>query len=148
MTKDELIAEAKKLSQPSQKASLEFTEKKIKMVELTNQLLLNSKGFEDAVSGDKVDMMKDNINNQFKFMESIYINYNPEVFVNIIAWAFHVYLSHGFDKKFWDFLFPVVLKVYHEQLSEGTYAELAGFYNWMEKHKEDFLRLHPPGSPT
>lgn len=140
-TQAELIKEAQTLKQPSEAAQEEFSKKKSTLIEKLNNLLLSTHGFEQAVRAERIEMLKDNHYNQFRFMESIYNNFNPEVFVNIITWAFSVYRSHNFDTMYWDFLFPAVLQVYKNTLSEKTFSELAPFYQWMADHKDDFIRI-------
>lgn len=140
-TKAELIREAQKLRQPSEAAKAEFSDKKSRMIEKLNNLLLSTHGFEQAVPAERIEMLKDNHYNQFRFMESIYNNFNAEVFVNIIAWAFSVYQNHNFDLLYWDYLFPAVQQVYKEELSQTAFRELSPFYQWMADHKNDFIRI-------
>lgn len=141
MTKDQLTEDAKKLKQPSAEAYREYAGKRHELAEMLVCDLLNTRGFDDVVSAEKTEMLRDNIHNQFKFMESVFLRYQPSVFVHTIAWAFGVYLSHGFTARFWDFLFPAVLKLYRDQLTPGTCNELAPFYEWMQARKDDFVAL-------
>lgn len=141
MTIEQLVVDAKNLAQPTEKAYNEYSAKQNELAGILFTDLLNTEGFDDVVRTENTEMLKDNLNNQFKFMESVYLRYEPKVFVNTIAWAFNVYLSHGFDRRFWDFLFPSVLKLYRENLTFESYAQLGPFYQWMQAHKADFIAL-------
>lgn len=141
MKRKDLIEDAKSLKQPSQETLMEFTDKKEMMIRDLNDLLFSSPGFESIVAKDLHDMLRDNHQNQFKFMESVYSAYNADVFVNTVLWVFSTYRSHGFNLEYWDRLFPAVLKIYEKHLTGQAFAELAPFYRWLNAKKHVFIQL-------
>ncbi len=145
MNKEALIAAAADLKQPSQAAQEEFSQKREVMVQQLNELMLAVPGIDEIVPTEKQEMMQDNHHNQFRFMDSVYRSFSPEVLVNTMIWAFTTYRSHGFGVRYWDDLFPNILEVYRTRLSGPAYNELAPFYLWMNAHKADFLRLSDKG---
>ena len=141
MTIEQLVADAKSLAQPTERACKEYSVKQNELAGMLVRDLFNTEGFYDLVGTKNTEMLRDNIHNQFKFMESVYLKYEPSVFVNTIAWAFNVYLNHGFEERFWDFLFPAVLDLYRNNLSPESHSQLAPFYQWMQAHKDDFIAI-------
>ncbi|MFP4469236.1 MAG: hypothetical protein ACLFPE_01050 [Bacteroidales bacterium] len=141
MTKNELIEDAGKLKQPSGEAIREFSDRKEAMIGDLNERLFATAGFNHIITPELHDMLRDNHQNQFRFMESVFGAYNAEVFVNTVLWVFSVYRSHGFDTRYWDQLLPAVLNVYESHLSRQTYAELAPFYRWLNAKKHEFISM-------
>ena len=96
MNKEVLLQSAGKINALSPKSLKEYQTKRESLVELMNTQMLARPDIQDMVGEANMEMMKDNHANHARFMESLFTEYQPEVFVETVLWVFRAYRSHGF----------------------------------------------------
>lgn len=132
MTKEELLRSATKLKQPGKKASGEFSNLLEALVENMNSYMAARKDIKELVGENNLDMMKDNHANHARFMESVFINFQPEVLVDTVLWVFRAYRSRNFSSTYWAAQLNGWITIYKEQLSDECFREIVPFYKWMQ----------------
>ncbi|MCF8304546.1 MAG: hypothetical protein K9I94_14830 [Bacteroidales bacterium] len=144
MNKQELIASASEINQPSAGVVKEFHDKKEEILGRINQKMLARKDLTKLVGEENLQMMKDNHQNHLRFMESIFTKYNPTVLVETVLWVFHTYRSHGFNLTYWPAFLNTVINVMKEELSEKAFNEIYPIYNWILINQPAFIELTKP----
>jgi len=86
-------------------------------------------------------MSEDNNRNFSRFMESLFAHYLPEVFADTALWVFRAYRAHGFRPIYWPANLDTWLERLRADLSPGTYAECAPFYEWLVVNIPAFTAL-------
>lgn len=141
MTKSELLLSAQKLEQVSQKMADEFSSKRDVLVNLMNTKMLDRHDLKEMVGADNVDMMKDNHANHARFLESIFIDFQPEVLLDTVLWVFRAYRSRNFSSTYWAAQLNTWLEIYKENLSDDCYKAIYPYYNWMQINIPSFNAL-------
>jgi len=65
-------------------------------------------------------------------MESVFVNYEPEVMVDTVLWVFRAYRSRNFSSTYWAAQLNTWINIYKNELSENCYKEILPFYKWMQ----------------
>ncbi|MDP8221414.1 MAG: hypothetical protein P9X26_08715 [Candidatus Stygibacter frigidus] len=136
-----LMAKAKVLKQPSEKAAQEYSRKKDVMADQVAQILEDRPDLEKLIGANNVSMMKDNAHNMARFMESIFVKHDAAVLVQTVLWVFRAYLSHGFQLTFWSAHLNTWMEILEKEMSPETYKELYPFYFWMQVNIPVFTKL-------
>jgi len=156
MTREELIADAARLKQPSVEAATAFSEKRDLLAAAVNRAMAKRPDLEKLVGPTGRLMSEDNNRNFALFMESLWQGYRPEILVDTALWAFRTYRCHGFAPIYW----PANLDTWREhlraELSVSACTEIDPFYNWLIIHIPFFTALSDlepidtplPSSPT
>ncbi|NPD45883.1 hypothetical protein [Lentimicrobium sp. S6] len=141
MTKSELLISAQKLEQVSQEMADEYSSKRDLLVNLMNTKMLERQDIKEMVGEDNVNMMKDNHANHARFLESIFLNHNPEVLLDTVLWVFRAYRSRNFSSTYWSAQLNSWLEIYKENLSDACYQAVYPYYNWMQINIPSFNAL-------
>lgn len=141
MTKSELLISAQKLEQVSQEMADEFSSKRDLLVNLMNTKMLERQDIKEMVGENNVNMMKDNHANHARFLESIFLNHNPEVLLDTVLWVFRAYRSRNFSSTYWAAQLNTWLEIYKENLSDACYQAVYPYYNWMQINIPSFNAL-------
>ena len=132
MEKENLLKSAKQLNQPSVESISEFSQKLNMLVEKMNNYMLKRPDINELVGEGNLEMMKDNHSNHARFMESVFINYDPEVLLDTVLWVFRAYRSRNFSSIYWAAQLNGWINIYKTEFSEKTYNEIIPFYKWMQ----------------
>src|SRR6056297_1980663 len=131
MTKKELLKSARELNQPSKEAAREFTEKVDRIALGVIERLNNRPDLDKLIGDNNRSMMEDNTRNFTRFMDSLFHEYKPEVFIETVLWAVRTYRAHGFLQAYWPANLDTFVEVNREVLSEPAFAEIYPFYKWI-----------------
>ncbi len=127
-----MLKTAQKLRPPTEKSAQEFSEKIELLVDRMNQLMLNRRDIEELVGQCNDELMKDNHSNHARFMESVFVNFEPEILVDTVLWVFRAYRSRNFGSTYWSAQLNGWITIFKEELSDNTYNEILPFYKWMQ----------------
>jgi hypothetical protein len=86
-------------------------------------------------------MALDNNTNFARFMESMFFDYNHEVFVDTVLWVFRAYRSHGFKTTYWPANLNTWVELLRAELSPKTFEAIYPFYNWLIVNIPIFVKL-------
>ena len=139
--KEKLIETARKLKQPPGEAAREFSEKFNKLAETGNLLMAGRPDLEKLVGKDSRSMAEDNNRNFARFMESMFLDYNPEVFTETVLWVFRAYRAHGFQTTYWAANLNIWVEMLKKELAPDTFSALYPFYNWLIINIPVFTKL-------
>lgn len=142
MTKEDLIKLAEEIIQPDENSYSEYDKKRESMVSEMNNYMEARKDINDLVGGSKnIPMLKDDNNNQSKFMNNLFKNYSPKALIDTMCWALSAYTNHNFEIAY----FPATLNGWSEtmkkNLSEKTYDQLIPVYDFLIAHQASFVEL-------
>lgn len=141
MKKEQLIKLAQQLKQPDSKAAYEFSQKKDEYASHLNELMLKRDDLTKLIGIDGQTMMQDNHRNHVRFMESIFLAYDPEVLVDTVLWVFRAYRSHGFNLAYWPAFIGTCINQIKKEFTEETYNQIYPFYNWLLVNQAAFVEL-------
>ncbi len=140
-TTEDLIKSAGQLNRISEETVNAYSEKQKKIIDRTNDLMLNHKKIHLLTGENDESKMIINHTNHVRFMESIMRNFDSEVFINTILWVYRTYSKHGFDPKYWQIAFEKYDEAVKGILEEEAYAEISEYYSWLRKNHRDFVAL-------
>jgi len=106
-----------------------------------NTLMLERADLEKLIEDNNSSMMADNLSNHVRFITSILKNYNPEVFVETILWAFEAYRSHGFTTNYWSSQFNGWITLLKEVLPSEYFLKITPYYERMQLNIPIFVLL-------
>lgn len=141
MNKDLLENTAKRLIQPDKKSAEEFGKKKDVLAEQVVNNLMNRDDLDNLIGTGNREMLKDNAHNMARFMESVFISYDPEILIETVLWVFRAYRSHGFKLTFWSAHLNSWIEIVKSNLSDDTIHEILPFFNWMQVNIPVFAHL-------
>ena len=144
--KDTLIKSAGELVAPDKDAAREFSAVHEKLSAQGSARLAQREDLDRLVGKGNRDMAEDNNRNFPKFMESLFSNYSPEVFVDTVLWVFRAYRSHGFHTTYWATNLNLWIDMLKTELTPGAFDQIAPFYNWLIINIPQFTALTDPGS--
>lgn len=96
-----------------------------------NQTMADRMDLEKMVGKDNLPMAEDNNRNFSRFMDSIFHDYDPKVFVETVLWVFRAYRSHGFQTTYWAANLNIWMDMLARELPAETFESLYPFYNWL-----------------
>ncbi|GJQ64577.1 MAG: hypothetical protein SCALA702_36300 [Melioribacteraceae bacterium] len=134
MNRNSLLGSAKKLNQVSEKSFNEYSENSESLIFHINNFMGSNAEIQKLVGNNDLTIMKTNHTNHVKFMASIFKQYNPEVFVDTILWAFSAYRNHGFHRKYFEIQLAAWDDILSNNLSEESYMEIIPYYEWIIKN--------------
>jgi hypothetical protein len=141
MTKEELLATARKLEQPPREVADEFGAKRERLAAEGNRRMGARPDLERLVGSGNESMAEDNNRNFARFMESIFRHYEPEVLLETVLWVFRAYRSHGFQTIYWPANLDTWVELLREELSEEGFEAVYPFYDWLIVHIPWFVKL-------
>nr|WP_319394892.1 hypothetical protein [uncultured Desulfobacter sp.] len=139
--KEKALESAKKIAAPSGSSLKEFSEKWEKMAAEGTRLLSNRADYEKLIGQGNQQMAKDNNRNFPRFMESLFSDYIPEVFLETVLWVFRAYRSHGFQTTYWPANLNLWVDLLKKELSPKAFEEIEPFYNWIIVNIPVFVKL-------
>ena len=131
MNKDKLMASAKLLQQPPAAVVAEFSKKREALSAMVNRAMNERNDLLKLVGADGVRMSEDNNRNFPLFMESLFLEYHPEILVDTVLWVFRSYRSHGFAPIYWPANLDTWVEVLRRELSPKAFAAIFDFYRWL-----------------
>lgn len=134
MTTQDLIASASLLRAPGEASLKEFTQKREGMAVCVNKSMNQRPDLEKMVGPDGKDMSQDNNRNFSLFMESLMVDFRPEVLVDTALWVFRAYRSHGFQTTYWPANLNTWMKILEQELTREAFEEISPFYVWLITH--------------
>lgn len=146
MTREELIASAGSLKQPSIHAASDYARHRETMASEISRIM-EARADVGYMVGGNIAMMEDNHRNHARFMESLFSLYSPEVLVDTILWVFRAYRAHGFQLTYWPAQLDTWVGVLKTHLEAESYAEIYPFYHWMLIHQAAFATLSDQANP-
>ncbi|MCF7920375.1 MAG: hypothetical protein K9N06_10745 [Candidatus Cloacimonetes bacterium] len=141
MNRASLDTSARVLKQPSREAAAEYSTKKDTMAETVIGKLMAREDLDKLIGKENSSMMKDNAHNMARFMESIFVKFDPDILVETVLWVFRAYRSHGFQLTFWSAHLSIWIEVIIQDISAASSFELLPFYNWMQVNIPIFTSL-------
>ncbi len=141
MNQYELLYKAGSLTPPSEQTVTEYKKKADKLTAEVSRLLVARPDLERLIGADNQSMMEDNHRNHARFMESLFVAYSAEVFVETVSWVFRAYRAHGFQLTYWPAQLDLWLELLKKELSEDAYREIEPFYRFMLVNQAAFVQL-------
>lgn len=139
--KDKLLASAQKLSPPSKAVRQEFSAKIEALVAIGNKQMAARSDYEKLIGAENHEMAENNNSNFARFMDSMFVEYDPKTLVETVLWVFKTYRSHGFLTTYWAANLDIWLHVLEEELSEKSFTAIVPFYNWLIINIPIFVKL-------
>lgn len=139
--RNELLVRARSLDSPSRKALSDFAQKRELMSVRCTEELFKRKDLIKLIGTGNEAMARDNNHNFSLFMESLFGDYNSEVFLETILWVFRAYRSHGFRTTYWAANLPLWMSILEENLPPESYSEIKPFYDWILVNIPVFAKL-------
>jgi hypothetical protein len=139
--KENVLKDAEKLTPPQENSATEFGSKWELFSIKGSQILGQRSDFEKLVGKGNRQMAEDNNKNFPRFMESMFVDYKPKVFLETVLWVFRAYRSHGFDSTYWAANLNIWVDMLKEDLSEQAFKEIYPFYNWLIVNIPIFVKL-------
>jgi len=126
---------------PEKKFVEEFSKIRDELVAKGNVTLSQRDDLEKLIGKDNLSMAEDNNRNFARFMEALFIEYSPEVFVETVLWVFNAYRSHGFNVTYWAANLNIWLQNLENNISREAYTQIYPFYNWLIVNIPIFTKL-------
>lgn len=141
MNRDLLDKTAERLAQPSKESAEEFGKMKEMIADMVISKLRERSDLDMLIGENNTEMMKDNAHNMGRFMESVFISYNPDTLIETVLWVFRAYRSHGFHLTFWSAHLNAWIEVIKEKVSQSTIRDILPFFNWLQVNIPVFANL-------
>ncbi|NWH04450.1 hypothetical protein [Desulfobacter latus] len=139
--KEKLLRSAGRLIPPEKKIAEEFSRICDELVAKGNVTLSQRDDLEKLIGKNNLPMAEDNNRNFARFMNALFMEYSPEVFVETVLWVFNAYRSHGFNPTYWAANLNIWLKNLENDISREAYAQIYPFYNWLIVNIPLFTKL-------
>ncbi len=141
MTREELIQSAMKLKQPLKEIAEEYASKRDALAAEINRRMTAREDLVMLLGEGNQTMMEDNHRNHARFMESVFLGYNPVILVDTVLWVFRAYRSHGFRLAYWPAQLDTWVEILKQELSPTAFEQIYPFYNWMIINQPAFVSL-------
>jgi hypothetical protein len=139
--KDKLLASAQKLIPPPEKAREEFSAKIDMLVATGNKNIAARLDLDKLIGAENQEMAVNNNSNFARFMDAMFVEYDPATLVETVLWVFRAYRSHGFLTTYWPANLDIWLKMLEKELSDESFRAIAPFYNWLIVNIQIFVKL-------
>ena len=146
MTTEELIVEAAKLPNPTNKAAAEYASRSEAFAAELNRIMCTREDLDALIGVNNQEMMKDNHRNHARFMSSLCARYHPETLVQTVLWVFRAYRAHGFHLTYWPAQLDSWIGLLQRELSKPAFDSIYPLYHFMLIHQPDFVRLSEQGA--
>ena len=131
MNQEALVRSAERLTEPPAAATAEFDAKQHALAaELTGRMLARP-DLDRLIGEDNREMMENNSRNFLRFMASIFLHYDPAVFVQTVHWVFRTYRQHGFHISYWPANIDTTVEILRSDLSPETFDAVHPFFDWL-----------------
>lgn len=139
--KDKILGSAQKLIPPSEKAREEFSAKIDMFVATGNKTMTARPDLDKLIGAENHEMAENNNSNFARFMDSMFVEYDPATLVETVLWVFRAYRSHGFLTTYWAANLDSWLQMLEKELAEESFIEIAPFYSWLIVNIPIFAKL-------
>lgn len=139
--KEKLLASAQKLIPPSEKARKEFNAKIGILVDKGNKSMAARPDLDKLIGAENLEMAENNNSNFARFMDSMFVAYDPSILVETVLWVFKAYRSHGFLPTYWAANLDIWLRMLEKELSDESFKAISPFYNWIVVNIPIFVKL-------
>ena len=146
MKRDDLVASASLLAQPSAAAAAEYAAQRDALAAELNRRMIERSDLVRLIGEGNGPMMEDNHRNHARFMAAVFAHYSPEVLVDTVLWVFRAYRSHGFRLAYWPAQLDSWVELLREKLSPGAFSEIYPFYDWLIVNQPAFALLTDPAA--
>lgn len=147
MDKQTLLKTANRLKQPGNSLAAEFSAKREEMTARCSQTIAGREDLDRLIGPGNLEMALDNNRNFSRFMESLFYDFEPEVFVETVLWVFTAYRSHGFSTTYWPANLNIWVDALKASLSGPALDEVQPFYNWLIINIPVFVKLTDTAVP-
>lgn len=144
MRENELVEKASKLPKPNSNAAEEYAANSEKLAAEINRIMSAREDLYALIGPDNKEMMEDNHRNHARFMSSLLLYYDAEVFVNTVLWVFRAYRAHGFNLTYWPAQLDTWITLLKQFLSKEAFESVYPLYHFMVVHQPDFVELSEP----
>ncbi len=141
MEKQHLINSALQIKQVSASTSAVYASMLDSLVAHQTSIMLQRHDISELIGGSNESILRDNIANHCRFMNSLFVNYNPEVFVETVLWVFRAYRSRGFTQNYFASQLNSWIEHLKEVLDATVFAEIFPYYHWMQVNIPIFVLL-------
>ena len=139
--KKAILKTARLLKQPGKASMQDF---KIKWENLSakgTRMLMARPDIEKLIGKGNESMAEDNNRNFPRFMAALFLDYEPEVFVDTVLWVFRAYRSHGFQTTYWAANLNLWVDLLEKDLTPEAFEDIYPFYNWLIVNIPVFVAL-------
>lgn len=141
MDKQHLINSAQLIEQVSPDTLAVYARMTDSLVARQTIKMLQRNDIKELIGESNESILRDNIANHCRFMSSLFVNYNPEVFVETVLWVFRAYGSRGFTQNYFASQLNSWMEHLREDLDAEVFAEIYPYYNWMQVNIPIFVLL-------
>ena len=141
MTREELLASARRLVPPPTFAADEYERKQEGLAAELNRILGAREDLDELIGPHNRAMMEDNHRNHARFIASLLHSFSPEVLVDTVLWVFRAYRCHGFHLTYWPAQLDTWVVVLKRELTPEAYQAIYPFYLWMIVNQPAFATL-------
>jgi len=141
MTRDELVATACELRQPSAATAEEYESKLDACAAGLNARMAAREDLDRLIGAGNKAMMEDNSRNFCRFMSSVFRHYQPETLVDTALWVFRAYRSHGFHLSFWPANIDTAMAAVEATITPEAFKEVRPFYQWLVVNVPSFTAI-------
>lgn len=139
--KKAILKTARLLKQPGNASMQDFRIKWENLSAKGTQMLMARPDIEKLIGKGNENMAEDNNRNFPRFMASLFLDYEPEVFVDTVLWVFRAYRSHGFQTTYWAANLNLWVDLLKKDLTPEAFEEIYPFYNWLIVNIPAFVKL-------
>jgi len=139
--KEVLLRTARTLKQPGDASIKEFGAQWETLAARGTQIFRMRPDVDRLIGRGNEPMAEDNNRNFPRFMASLFLAYQPEVFVDTVLWVFRTYRAHGFHTDFWTVNLNLWVDLLKKELSPETFIDIQPFYNWLMVNVPLFVTL-------
>ena len=139
--KEDLLKTARQLIPPAPEHAGEFSQKCEAVAVQGCHVLFKRKDLDKLIGENNEDMAGDNNRNFARFMNALFSDYSPEVFVDTVLWVYRAYRSHGFQTTYWATNLNIWVDLLRQELSEEAFSQIYPYYNWLIVNIPIFTKL-------
>jgi hypothetical protein len=137
----QMTERAAKLNAPGREALAEYRRIQDRLPAELNERILSRSDLESLIGSSDHELLKTNHRNHFRYMESVFVKYNPDDFVETLLWVFKTYAARGFTIRYWKVMLPEAQDLLRKHLPASAGMELLPFYDWIESELDELVDL-------
>ena len=129
--KEKLLKTARELTAPDPDHARQFSSMCDAMAAQGSITLSKREDLARLIGTKNFSMAEDNNRNFARFMDSLFSDYSPDVFVDTVLWVFRAYRSHGFQTTYWATNLNIWVDMLKDRLPGEAFNQIYPFYNWL-----------------
>ena len=141
MNKEQLIESARRLGATTAAATADYEARREAMAAELSRRMLARPDLDRLIGPDNREMLENNSRNMFRFMGSLFLNFEPVVLAETALWVFRAYRAHGFQLSYWPANLDTAVQILREQLAPESFASVYPFFEWLIVHNPAFAEL-------